>query len=94
MPVWDVFSKRGKPLPDTYFYNSLPEALRNQVLRIWGRTFDKYNIGPKYEHIKEIVCSEHGLMHLSGMPDAGADVVQCLLICQDVPLVLDVLAAR
>ena len=34
MPVSDIFSKRGKPAPDVLQYETLPESLPVQVVRI------------------------------------------------------------
>lgn len=43
MPIFDIFSKRQKRLrgetPDVYQYDTLPDGLRVQVVRILERAF-------------------------------------------------------
>ncbi len=75
MAVWDLFSKRDKPLPDTFQYDEIPEELRNQVVYWWqdnsldeirkrlhGPSLDRYLNG--YVRIKEIILREHGRQRL------------------------------
>ena len=33
MPIWDIYSKRGKPSPDVYQFETLPAPLRVQIQR-------------------------------------------------------------
>jgi hypothetical protein len=77
MPIADIFSKRGKALPssDVFTYDSLPQALRIQIVHIWTST-----LGPPTDgrHIsdwevyevpwREIVTGlarEHGRLNLA-----------------------------
>ena len=41
MGVYDLFSKRGKPLPDVFQYDTLPKKFRNQVWWVWIGLFGK-----------------------------------------------------
>ena len=34
MPIWDIYSKRAKQLPDVYQFKTLPGPLRIQIQRI------------------------------------------------------------
>ena len=38
MAITNIFSKRGKPVPprDVLTYDKLPQALRAQIVHIWG----------------------------------------------------------
>jgi len=78
LTIIDLFSKRQKRLrgdvPDVYTYDSLPEALRVQIVHIWTDTIGKgdefyigdYNkkISQSYQVIVEILCREYGLFNL------------------------------
>ena len=76
MKVFKIFSKREKErrgeLPDVYQYQTIPEALRNQIIHIWEDVFGKpvhqmmggLSYSKVYESIHEILCREHGIRTL------------------------------
>ena len=73
MKYFDIFSKRERQrlgeVPEVYQYESIPEALRNQVIYIWGDVFGKptYNAfggvsySEAYKFIHDVLCREHGM---------------------------------
>lgn len=74
MAIFDLFSKRQKRLrgdvPDVYTYDSLPSALRVQIVHIWTDTLGKsdqyYDGGVEkaYEFIVDTLRREYGLFVL------------------------------
>ena len=60
MGVYDLFSKRGKPLPDVFQYDTLPKKFRNQVWWVWIGLFGK----PAYVLLRNILRREHGELYL------------------------------
>jgi hypothetical protein len=85
MNVFDLFSKREKrrrgDVPDVYSYDSIPKALRVQIVHIWRDTIgnaeqykDQYGPdGPRsvYEAIVETLCREYGVFALARNPEYG-----------------------
>ena len=77
MPIFDIFSKRQKRLkgemPDVYQYDTLPDGLRTQVVRILERAFDS-NYQPaflqRFQVLHQRVAEEYGLLAL---PERGHD---------------------
>ena len=70
MPILDIFSKRQKRLrgemPDVYQYDTLPDGLRAQVVRILERAFgDRYS-NQRFHVLHQRVAEEHGLLELPG----------------------------
>lgn len=80
MAIFNLFSKRQKILrgdsPDVYSYNSLPKALRVQIIHIWsdalGSSEDYYrqyggrgtNVQFAYKFIVDTLCREYGFFAL------------------------------
>ena len=72
MPIYDIFSKRQKRLrgefPDVYQYETIPIALRNQVIHIWKdvfgppirQTMGGLSYSKAYKIIHDVLCREHG----------------------------------
>jgi AbiJ N-terminal domain 4 len=97
MTIFDLFSKRGKSLPDVYVYDDLPPKLRVQVIHILKDTLCKVEepFGEvstiSFDKIHRIVCEEHGVFHLADQRNSIDDVLNCILNREDVALVLDVI---
>lgn len=107
MAIFDIFSKRQKTLrgdvPDIYVYDSLPHALRVQVIHIWTDTLGNdrdYNTQQKvidsYEFIVTTLCREYGLFSLRGANDYSDrnyknEIANYLLREADVEKQLDVI---
>lgn len=87
MAIFDLYSKRQKRLrgdvPDVYTYDSMPNALRVQIVHIWADTLgnsDQYNdrysqqgVRDAYKLIVEILCQEYGLFKLREGVHPGLD---------------------
>ncbi|EGR0659888.1 hypothetical protein FG135_18740 [Vibrio cholerae] len=82
MGMFDLFSKRQKRLrgdvPDVYSYDLLPEALRVQIIHIWGDSLgnnDQYwgvrNVRDAYKFIVDTLCREYGLFQLPSAKGYG-----------------------
>jgi hypothetical protein len=78
MPVWDLYSKRRKKelgqLPDVFTYDSIPSALRTQVVHMWDDAIGvPYRSGERetetiqntYLQIARILRREFGVFKLS-----------------------------
>ncbi|MDP1797801.1 MAG: hypothetical protein Q8K78_09980 [Planctomycetaceae bacterium] len=98
MPIFDLFSKRGKPLPDVFVYDTLPEKLRVQVVHILKECL--YSVAEQNDHvdyfvtsIRKAVLREHGLFKLAERRPESAeqDMVDCILQSNDTGLVLDLI---
>ncbi len=61
MGIFELFSKRAKPLPDVFQYGCLPQKFRNQVLWEWKDLL----LREGYASIRNILCREHGLLCLT-----------------------------
>ena len=65
MPIWDIYSKRAKQLPDVYQFKTLPDPLRVQIQRIIRDTFTSWEseaADPRlYENLHEALAQEYGL---------------------------------
>ena len=66
MPIWDIYSKRAKQLPDVYQFKTLPDPLRVQIQRIIRDTFTSSWEGATadpglYESLHEALAQEYGL---------------------------------
>ena len=93
MPVWDIYSKRGKQLPDVYQFETLPGPLRVQIQRIirdmftlWdSRTADR----GLYSILHEALAQEYGLAVLANGKDAKSRVQAFLAKIADMEQVLD-----
>jgi hypothetical protein len=83
MGVLDIFSNRQKRLrgevPDVYSYDTLPEALRVQIVHIWCDTLgsgaayrdDDGETRNAYRKIVKALCREYGVFALpTSLPDA------------------------
>ena len=77
MAIYDLYSKRQKKLrgevPDVYFYDTIPEPLRVQVIHIWNDTLDnadnqrggnRESVNSAYGLIVEMLRHEYGLIKL------------------------------
>jgi hypothetical protein len=83
MGIFDIFSKRQRALrgevPDVYTYDSIPTALKVQVIHIWRDTLgdegsykDRYlGVQNAYRFIVETLCREYGLFVLPGEKEYG-----------------------
>ena len=99
MSIIDLFSKRQKRLrgdvPDVYVYETIPEALRVQIVHIWKDAFgdnEGYQPGARnaYKFIHDALCREYGLFklhdHANDYFEAAANF---LLQTKDVERALD-----
>ena len=104
MKVFNIFSKREKErrgeLPDVYQYETIPEALRNQVISIWEDVFGKpvpqmmggLSYSKVYETIHDILCREHGIRTLKKYNDYYFDAIcNYFLETEDTDKVIDVI---
>jgi hypothetical protein len=109
MAVWDLYSKRRKKelgqLPDVFMYDSIPSALRTQVVHMWddaigvpyrsGLSGHTERIQDTYLQIAQILRREYGVFKLSNSRDpddrgeAREDLVNWFLKEQDNERVLD-----
>ena len=72
MKVYDIFSKREKrrqgEVADVYQYETIPEALRIQILHIWSDVYGPDDIYKNsiraYRHINNMLCREYGRFRL------------------------------
>ena len=101
MAIYDVFSKRGKPLPSVFQTKTIPQPLRQQVLWIWrdllfplgqieirsGQPFGNSTM----KAIRDAVCREHGLPRFSTSDQAEEDLITALLQVQDTRIVVDMI---
>ena len=95
MPIWNIYSKRAKELPDVYQFQTLPGPLRVQIQRIIRNMFTtrhEWSDDPKpaemYSRLHEILAQEYGLTVLAdGM--YPVDQVQAFLEETDIERVLD-----
>ena len=75
MPIHDIFSKRQKRLrgefPDVYQYETIPEALRYQIIHIWEDIFRGPGHASVYKLINDILSREYGKPSL-GTSDSSA----------------------
>lgn len=102
MAKYDVFSKRDKPLPDTFQYDKIPVKLRNQIVLWWrdgeleriyvgrrGASLDEHING--YRKIADIICREHGKLHLNeAQGHEDNDLVRFFLDSDEVGILLDI----
>ena len=95
MPIWDIYSKRGKQLPDVYQFETLPAPLRVQIQRIIRNMFTplgKLTANPRmYSILHEALAQEHGLSVLADGTDARSRVQAFLVKTADIEHVLDVI---
>jgi AbiJ N-terminal domain 4 len=84
MAVWELYSKRRKKelghLPDVFTYDSIPSALRTQVVHMWDEAIgvpyytgtggsDPEKIQDAYLQIAKILRREYGMFRLSNARD-------------------------
>jgi hypothetical protein len=108
MAVWELYSKRRKKelgqLPDVFTYDSIPSALRTQVVHMWNEAIgvprrdfahDPGKIRDTYQQIVRILRREYGVFKLSNArnpedsSEAKGDLVNWFLGEQDNERVLD-----
>ena len=82
MSISDLFSKRQKALrgevPDVYSYDTIPQALKVQVVHIWNDTLggeNEYSLADEtqgaYQFVVDILCREYGVFTLKTSKDYG-----------------------
>jgi hypothetical protein len=106
MSIFDIFSKRQKKLrgdvPDVYVYDSLPPALRAQVVHIWfdalgkPKDFHDGQVKSAYKFIVETLCREYGVFRLPGAEEYGErqyiqELISFFLAERDIEKALDAL---
>lgn len=99
MSIFDIFSKRDKPLPDVYQTTSLPQELRVQIVKILQDAFGHLNRRDAWDgssneamrFIREAICREKGRFFLyeKRMPPEE-DLLNAILASQDIALVIDI----
>jgi hypothetical protein len=84
MGVLDLFSKRQKrrrgDTPDVYVYDSLPDALRTQIIHIWNDSLGDeqdyaggyHGSRSAYQFIVDSLCREYGVFVLPGVDQYDA----------------------
>jgi hypothetical protein len=94
----DVFSKRGKPLPDVFEYDKLPQRLRQQIAFIYDDSLGKLKHSlyahplSFFDDIKNPVVRAHGIPHLRREMAYSFDAIRdCILESQQIDVVLDVI---
>lgn len=63
MAIEDLYSTRNKPIPDVFNYTELPLKLKNQIVHIWSRFFNKLNDDDKdklWEIMENKIAEAHG----------------------------------
>lgn len=97
---FDVYSKRGKPLPDVFVYDAFSERLRRQLSYIVADTLGKLYFNnshnqPKwfFDEIKGAIVREHGLPYLDRThgDDVVGEIKQCLLNLTDIAILTDLI---
>ena len=93
MPIWDIYSKRGKQLPDVYQFETLPGPLRVQIQRIIRKMFTpastrRSSVAGLYSTLHEALAQEYGLAVLADGHDASSRV-HAFLATADIEHVLD-----
>ncbi len=99
MPIYDIFSKREKrlrgELPDVYEYETIPKALRIQVLHIWSDVHgpdDPYRDSMRaYRHISSVLCREYGWFRLAEAINLFESVRRFFLGTQNTKEAIDVI---
>jgi hypothetical protein len=100
MPVFDLFSKRQKrsrgDAPDVFVYDSIPPALRVQVIHIWRNTIGDssvYNTPALdlYRFLNDTLCEEYGVFRLAQGSIAEEIVANFFLHESEIDRVLDVI---
>ncbi len=105
MPVFDIFSYRKmateRKLPDVFEYDTLPDTLRVQILRIMqdaiggSHHYTGYAVhrarenNEGWEFIHDVVAREHGVPQLAEHATMGQRCEDFLLSCSSVAHTLD-----
>ena len=83
MKVYDIFSKREErsrgEVPDVYQYETIPKALRIQVLYIWRDVYGPDNNEGSfqaYRYINKVLRREYGKSRLGGQYDSVFESVR------------------
>lgn len=96
MAIHSLFSKRGQALPKSFTYDKLPQKLRAQLVHLMKATLGQFEdmYGTKhpayYDQVRKVVAEEHGRLTLSEQPKPALDVLSCIYLSEEVPLVLDI----
>tara|TARA_R110000868_G_scaffold266583_1_gene525816 strand:+ start:32673 stop:33644 length:972 start_codon:yes stop_codon:yes gene_type:complete len=81
--------------PEVFVYNTIPQALRNQIIHLWGEGFehlDSWHYDHQYAHIHDVLAKEHGLLRLSEhSASAYMDVQAYFLGDRDISILLDII---
>ena len=97
MAVCDIYSKRGKQLPDVYQFESLPAPLRVQIRHIIRTMFKgwpglaRHHPHDLYSILHETLAHEYGLLVLANGINDKNRVETFLLEATDIERVLDVI---
>jgi len=97
MGIIELFSKRQKRLrgevPDVYQYDSIPRALRVQIIHIWKDAFGEPDEGGGYHspntasetfnHIHDVLCREYGMFDLIKHSQSKYEAVANFLLGTD-----------
>ena len=106
MSIFDIFSKRQKrqraETPDVFVYDSLPQALRVQIVHIWNDALGedseysseyRHSVKSAYDFIVNSLCREYGQFRLDDSTNryrnCRDELIRFLLNEQNVERVLD-----
>ena len=83
-------------MPDVYQYNNIPNALRVQIVHIWGSAIgapEPWNGGCRlFDEIHSTLCREYGVFDLTGRRESQMDkVANFMLEAKESEHVLDVI---
>ena len=92
MPIWDIYSKRGKQLPDVCQFEMVPDPLRVQIQRIIRDIFTSWESRTAdaglYSTLHETLAQEYGVVALAD-GRSPTDRVHAFLVEADIEHVLD-----
>lgn len=83
MSIFDLFSKRQKALrgevPDVYSYDTIPQALKVQIVHLWNDTLgdenqyfsSSFGTSGAYQFVVDTLCREYGVFNLRSSKDYG-----------------------
>jgi len=92
MSIFDLYSKRRKretgEVPDVYQYESIPHALRVQIVHIWKSAFGdphEYDsvVPGLFEFLHEALCREYGKFKLTNKREGYFEAVANFMLGSD-----------
>ncbi len=95
MTIYDVYWKRGKPLPDVFQTQVIPNELRVQVHWLWKSTLRRFDTPSGNKYLRDIwaaLCREKGkeyLFYEDASPEK--DLTTALAKSNDIGLVLGII---